>query len=203
MILAARSASSQLIAWLQKVGHGTPHSCGGQLITRALAAPTRPGAPQRAARSCDFSAQCTCRSMMVSTSFNALRSAFLGVDAFPRRRENGTARGRRERHCPSCACSSLALGRLPRSQREQRAPHRGLRPVLHPRARERRPGRLDALVHRVSLASRIALGDSARAVCSWQPPHLQPVTKNAPAASAEVSAGHYTLRDRLRTLCPC
>ena len=30
---------------LDKVGHGTPHSRGGQLITRALAAPTPPVVP--------------------------------------------------------------------------------------------------------------------------------------------------------------
>ena len=51
-----------------------------------------------------------------------------------------------------CACSSLALGRSPRSRRERRAPHRGLRPVLHPRGRERRPGRIRCAVHGVSPA---------------------------------------------------
>jgi hypothetical protein len=35
-------------------------------------------------------------------------------DAFPRRRECGVTRGRRERLGPSCACSSHAPGRSPR-----------------------------------------------------------------------------------------
>ena len=45
MILAARPASSQLIACWRRLLMGTPHSRGDQLITRVLAAPTPPVVP--------------------------------------------------------------------------------------------------------------------------------------------------------------
>ena len=96
MILAARSASSQLIAWLQK-----PHSCGGQLITRALAAPTRPGAPPAGCSLVRFFG-----SMQLPVDDGEHQLQVLcdcvspGGAPAPRRRDRGTARGRRERHCP-------------------------------------------------------------------------------------------------------
>jgi hypothetical protein len=61
---------------------------------------------------------CACLGIvLLSTIFKSLRCAFPCGAATPRLRERGTARGRRERHCPSCACSSLPLGRSPRSRR--------------------------------------------------------------------------------------
>ena len=97
------------------------------------------------------------RSMMLSTSFKSIRCAFPCVAATRRPRERGTARGRRERLGPSCVCSSPAPGRSPRNQRARRAPPRGPRPGFRPRARERRPGRFDALVHRASPPYRLQL----------------------------------------------
>ena len=52
--------------------------------------------------------------------------------ATPRLRERGTARGRREPPCPSCACAFPAPGRFPHSRRERPAPPRGSRPSLPP-----------------------------------------------------------------------
>ena len=62
--------------------------------------------------------------------------------ATPRPRERGTARGRREPPCPSCASSAPAAGRSSRNRPGRHAHLPGSRPSLHPRARERRPGRL-------------------------------------------------------------
>jgi hypothetical protein len=88
------------------------------------------------------------RSMMLSTSFKSIRCAFPCVAAAPRPRERGTARGMRERPCPSCACSVPAPGRSPRSRRGRRA-HLADRVQVFPGERENvgQEG-FDALVHR-------------------------------------------------------
>jgi len=79
--------------------------------------------------------------MMLSTSFKGPRAGFLCVDASPRRRGYGTARGRRERLGLSCACCPPAPGKSPRNRPGRPARLPGSRPGPRPRAREHRSGR--------------------------------------------------------------
>ena len=97
-----------------------------------------------------------CRSMMLSTSFKSIRCAFPCVGVALRPCGRGAACGRRERPCPSCACSAPAPGRSPRGDMHA-FPDR-----VRFFAREREyigQESFDALVHRVSPPP-ISLADS-------------------------------------------